>query len=106
MTIPHRPTKIQPRSIKLLRLSRPTEPVDSDDAAVCQQRDLIHIQVRKCRVSEDHDINIRGLDNYLVDSSVTSSTEMDTSDTSGSDSDSNEFTTSSRSGIFEAEIMD
>ena len=66
---------------------------------------------RKCGItvaidgSEDHVINIRGLDNYRVHSPMPSSTTIDTSDTSGSDSDSNESTTSSRSGIFGAEIM-
>ena len=67
---------------------------------------------RKCGItvaidgSEDDDINIRGLDNYRVDSPVASSTVIDTSDTSESDSDSDQSTTSSRSGIFGAEIMD
>ena len=54
--------------------------------------------------SEDHNINIRGLDNYQVQLPVTTS-EMDTSDTSRSDSDSDESTTSSRSVRFGAEIM-
>ena len=54
--------------------------------------------------SEDHNINIRGLNNYQVQLPVTTS-EMDTSDTSGSDSDSDESTTSSRSVRFGAEIM-
>ena len=73
---------------------------------------LIQRSFRKCGItvaidgSEDHDINIRGLDNYRADSPMPSSNTMDTSDTSGSDSDSNESTTSSRSGIFGAEIMD
>ena len=65
---------------------------------------------RKCGItvaidgSEDHNINIRGLDNYQVQLPITTS-EMDTSDTSGSDSDSDESTTSSRSVRFGAEIM-
>ena len=60
----------------------------------------------RSETTEDHDINIRGLDNYRVDSSVASSIEMDTSGTSGSESDSNESTTSSRSDIFGAGIID
>jgi len=57
---------------------------------------------RKCGItvaidgSEDHDINIRGLVNYQVQLSVTTS-DMDPLDPSGSDSgsDSDESTTSS-----------
>ena len=64
---------------------------------------------RKCGItvaidgSEDHSINIRGLDNYQVELPVTTS-EMDTLDTSRSDSNSDESTTS-RSVRFGAEIM-
>ena len=54
--------------------------------------------------SEDHNINIRGLANYQVELPV-ATPEMDTLDTSGSDSDSDESTTSSRSVRFGAEIM-
>ena len=55
-------------------------------------------------LNEDKRIWIRGLDNYQVELPVATS-EMDTLDTSGSDSDSDESTTSSRSVRFGAEIM-
>ena len=68
---------------------------------VGQAWESIQRSFRKCGVavaidgSEDHE-----------NSPMPPSTTMDTLDTSGSDSDSNECTTSSSSGIFGAEIMD